>query len=538
MTVASFIAGLLIGALGVFTLTSSRYEVPRPEGPSETPSAEDPTTSPKKVEVIEEEPPPAATETASRREVVATRNAPDAEIGVFAYGSIKDQNGEQVDAYVSFQPSEGKSISARSDVGRYSAIGLQPGPIKVRVRSNDIVTLDTEVVIESTATQRIDFEVKRAHSVIVELVTPDGQPLSKALAEAKIYSTEVIAVATQQEPQGHLPMTDLRGLSRFGIGRYENVRGIGARRTNNKDDPKVAGTLRFEVAPPVYVSAVARHRVLATKRIEPGAEKVTLTISLETVLANLATIRCQVVDAETMEPITTANVSITDRQSAGGGRKVDENGIIVFENQPTGLLEIEVRGNDYAGYHQNLRIVPGLNDLGAIRLGKPVPVSIRVVNQTGEPQTANLHWTNLDLRTFPQPLQTNRSTQGSGDGVYKLWRTGPGRYLVKASAKDGGIGYLEVDSRTVGEDPVELVLRPVEEVVIDSTSMNKETMRTVTIFDQKRLPVYARYIRIQYEYKTSLPPGSYTYEVHDGLKLVSSGNLKVAAGSGARFRVQ
>ena len=82
MTVASFFAGLMIGALGVFTFTSGQSDGPAPGQPSDTVGGEAQTTPTKKV-VVEEEPPPTVTEAASSREIVAARGAPDADLGVF-----------------------------------------------------------------------------------------------------------------------------------------------------------------------------------------------------------------------------------------------------------------------------------------------------------------------------------------------------------------------------------------------------------------------------------------------------------------------
>ena len=231
-------------------------------------------------------------------------------------------------------------------------------------------------------------------------------------------------------------------------------------------------------------------------------------------------------------------VTASDRQSGGGGRKVDENGRIVFENQPTGLLEIDISaGRARAHFHQNLRIAPGDNDLGVIRLYESKVVTIRVVNEKGEPQTVALTWTNLDHRTFPQPLRTNRTIRGEGDGVYKIG-VGPGRYLVSARLKDGQVGVLDLDTRTVGDEPIELVIPPGGTFEIDATQMQRGQTKTLTIFGRNRLPMYASYIRNPGSFQRSLPIGTYTYEIHRGIELIDQGSLKIAKGSEPRLTIR
>ena len=66
-----------------------------------------------------------------------------------------------------------------------------------------------EIDVFPRATQRIDLSIQKTHALIVKMVTPEGEPLPKAMAEAGLdWQLEVIAVATREPPSGHLPMTD------------------------------------------------------------------------------------------------------------------------------------------------------------------------------------------------------------------------------------------------------------------------------------------------------------------------------------------
>ncbi|MCA8943011.1 MAG: hypothetical protein KDB80_10665 [Planctomycetes bacterium] len=537
-SVVAFVVGLLVGVLAMFVFTSTPSSARLVGDASVREDEEVVGVSPHersatKTSTTDVDP---IADTAERRDV-ARPDAPDERLGVLVYGRIQDRSGEPVDAWLRFTPDNGDVVLGRTEAGSYTALGLRPGSAKLRVSGSDIISFEEQVDIEAVATQRLDVTVQRAHSVEVAIVTPAGEPIEAALRESELaHRVEIGAVATEVAPTGHLPMTDMRAHARFGIGRWEPARGLG-RSGDNSLGPEVVGTLRFDLPPPIYASVVLRHRVLGTKIVEPGAKRVSFEISLDDLRANLTTIRCRVVDAMTLEPVATARVGISDRQSGGPGQPVGEDGRIVIEHQPSGLLELDAYAKGFEHYHQNLRLEPGENDLGDIRLGEARDVSIRVVDGNGEPASAVVRWTNLDRMTFPQPLNTGRTTSGDGDGLYKLWGVGAGNYVVTASSKDAGMGYARIDTRSIESNPLEIMLRPVVEWTVDAKTLATGQMRLVQVFDRQRTPVYGRYVREPAEWRTSLPAGDYEFEVHDGLRLVKSGPLRVSSGAMARIVV-
>jgi Carboxypeptidase regulatory-like domain len=484
-------------------------------------------------------------EAAARRERVETGpRPPSPSFGVVVYGTVTAKDGSPVeDARISFLSPDNdrdKNRYTSFQKGGYTAHGLTPGEWKVSLRGEGLKTTTRVVTVLPQESQRLDLVAERSFTVLVKINTPSGKPLPDVMEKAKIYRPvdRLVAVATTSAPSGNLPMTFSRSLPDFGIGRWRGTRGMARLRGPSKLPVDVVGELEFDVPPPVFVSVVMRHVVLATKHVLPGQKEVTFEISLEDVRKTFTTVRVQVVDAETMAPIAKAHVGLSDQQTGSGGVPTDENGCVVLKDRAPGLFQLGISAKDHARYSQNIRLAPGEHDLGTIGLSRPIKVRGRVVDRAGKTHAARVQWTLLDRRTFPQPLRRNRSTSAKSDGKFEIWNCAPGRYLVQALVRGESAGNKEIDTTRLGDKPFDIVVDPVVKVAIDSTMMSKTRIPLVTIRDANNLPVYSRYIRGQFNYPAELPVGNYTYEVHDDLQLADSGALVVAAGGKPRIVVR
>ena len=476
---------------------------------------------------------------ASRAEIEDT-NAPfpvtDRTFGTIVYGAARAaDDGELIeDCNITFEPSGGgKRLSVESGTHGFALTGLQPGTWKVSSKPKNFQRLQTEVEILAQPSQRLDLAFERATLVHVKIQTPDGVPLREAIAkDPKLGSrVAVVAIASRDPLPGNLPMTELRSHWRYGIGRYEPSSDAFRRRRQAEDGPPadVSGTLEIAGQLPLYVSAVFRHVVLATEPVHAGQSEVVLTVSLDDLRASTSTIRARIVDAATGLGIPQAKVSISDSQSGGGGIAADENGSIVFEGERVGILEVDIYAKGYQQFHTLVRLDPGDHDLGTFRLHRGHDVELRIVDPQGEPiASATIHCQNLEQRDFPQPSLWRRRYAADA-GKATISGLGTGRHLVQAYVRDKSWGTTVLDPATAGPEPVTIVLEPTVKVSFGASADPYTGPHCLTIYDTKRVPVWARWIR-GFTTSAQLPAGRYTWEVHDGTELIKSGELELRAG--------
>jgi hypothetical protein len=437
------------------------------------------------------------------REAVPSAHAASFELdpsfGTLIYGTASSRDGTPIESCrISFTCAKDSKnrIAATIERGHgYSVTGLHPGIWKVYGKPDDHQALQAEVEILDSPSQRVDLTFEPSFLVTVKMQTPDGQPLSKALAQAKLgYHTAVVAVVSRQPFTGNLPMTELRSHSRFGIGNWQAAGGLSARQ-RKPAAPDITGTLEMTEPPPLYVAAVFRHVVLATEMIDAGAKEIVLTVSMDKIRESHSTIRLQVMDARTGLPIPKARVGISDSQSGGGGRPTDEQGRIELENERVGILELDIFAKGFERYHQLLRLDPGEHDLGVIRVHPAKEVSIAVVGADGKPGAGvAIQWQCLDRRSFPQPLRNRRSGRTEADGKSTLQGLGEGTYLVQAFERGKSYGHAVVNTMQQTEEPVRITLADVLQVnVAAMTELPRTSIHCLTIYDAERSPVWARW---------------------------------------------
>jgi hypothetical protein len=179
-----------------------------------------------------------------------------------------------------------------------------------------------------------------------------------------------------------------------------------------------------------------------------------------------------------------------------------------------------------------LRLAPGEQDLGQIRLSPSRKLKVLVVDAEGTPISgAQVQWQNLDLRDFPQPSLHRRSTITDAEGLAELSGVGDGKYLVQAFLRGGETKAMHAfHTSEVGSAAVRLVLRPTLRIPVGITMPAPRTsLHCLTIYDLERIPVWAIWLR-GHATHVDLPAGTYTWELHDGLELMDQGKLVVGPG--------
>ncbi|HEX5051416.1 MAG TPA: carboxypeptidase-like regulatory domain-containing protein [Planctomycetota bacterium] len=440
--------------------------------------------------------------------------------GTILFGLLVDEAGDPVgDGHVSLtregaaRPIETRSSEPR---GEFVVAGLLPGSLAVRVRAVGYHEgIDTIDIPAGTARLRHDIVLQQAWNLRVKIQTPEGQPLHEVLQELNktrhaLFWLEVTAVATPYPPDGDLPPTDQRN-SPHGIGRWRGASGPFAVRDGPKVGSEYAGTLEFTERRPVWVSAVLRHRVLATAAVAPGQHEVALTVALGRVLQQLGTIRLRVVDGMTGVPAAGARVGFSDGQTLSGGEdRTDVEGRIEVHDLRPGLLHMTIAGRERSGLRAEVLLAPGQTlDLGDVVVMPFTTVEGRYEHrgESSKPP-AVFAW----LRTAsspalrPEPIRA----QVAMDGTFQL-HLPVGSYFLRATG--GGGATATIDTRALGSAP--LVLQLAEEAAIRIDARTGGEMLQVSIFGPEGTKVSGRWLQQDAKYPILVLPGDYRVELED-----------------------
>lgn len=271
------------------------------------------------------------------------------------------------------------------------------------------------------------------------------------------------------------------------------------------------GVLELREPPPVYVSAVLRHVVLATEFVPEPVEEVTLIVPVRSVRARLARLRLRVCDASSGAPVVKATAELNDRQSGGGGVPVGEDGGVVFEDQRPGFLELVVRAADYELLHQWVRLEPGGDhDLGDVPLHPATSISGVVVGPDGRPLECRLGLADLDRRTIPAPLDYGWGAQSDSDGSFRVSNLGRGRYLIYPNGGEWARVPTVVDTIGGSVEGVRIALigGTLLRLSLDPTIQGS----VLTVADARGIPVGAWTLSgTRSEVSLRLAPGTYSW---------------------------
>jgi hypothetical protein len=342
----------------------------------------------------------------------------------------------------------GSTSTLRDAGGAFALPGLTPGRYRLDVSASGHRARGVDIEVPAGVDRlRHDVVLERTWELLVRIDTPDGRPLIPQLGELRgehraLSDIELAAVATVDPPAGHFPPTDLREL-REGVGRWAS----GSQRFGGGRPPlpkRYAGLLELPEDRPLHVSAVLRNAVLATAPVEAGQAEVVLTVPLEQVLASLCTVRLQVVDGETGDPVPDARVALDDRQSWSQGEQVEADGRFVATMLRPGILELGIRVADRAAPPMQITLPPGaVIDLGPVPVHRPVPVQV-VFEGAGADGEFGVWVRSLDpsphASLAPRDLRFGRPQGGA-----LTMQLAPGRYRLRV--RDEGV-FTDVEFDT------------------------------------------------------------------------------------------
>ena len=320
----------------------------------------------------------------------------------------------------------GGTVTAGS---HYAVAGLAPGTWEVSVRAKGFARYAEEHTFGTSSVQVLDLPLQPAHIVKVFLRTPDGGRLAEKLAEAGVRRPGLTVIVTEAPLLSDLPPTDNTTVGDVGVGRYESTQRRG------KPDPDAPdGELQLDRAPPLHAALLMRHVVVARQPIGEGQQQLTFEVDVADLKDRLGTVRVQILDGPTGEPITDGLwMSLNTAQGGGTRAQPDAEGLVVA-SVPPGLVSMLIRGKNRESRWDLLRVRSGrVLELGTMYLHPPVQLKGRLIGPGGEPVSGSVQWTNLATMTYPRELIDRRSTSADGGRrLHAAWR-GPAPLRVARS---------------------------------------------------------------------------------------------------------
>jgi len=445
--------------------------------------------------------------------------------GTVLFGRVTDEAGQLVEGCNMTFTREGESKRLATGGSLFAVSGLQPGRLLVRARATGYRELSETIEIPpDTPRLRRDLVMQQSWSLLVKILTPEGRPLHEVLQELGktrpgLLRCEVSVIATAFQPDGDFPSTEPREAS-FGLGRWRSATGIGAMHSGPKLQKEYAGLLELEQRRPLWVSAVLRHRLLATTAIEPGQAEVTLTVQPERILADLGTIRLRVVD-DTGSPVSEARVGFSDAQGFGGGELVNAQGVAEVRDLRPGLLQMDVMARDRYAPRALVLLAPAQTmDLGDVAVLSYRVIKGRCENRDEKGGEHSLYAWALDNTSSPELQPTPFRGEVAADGTF-AFHMPEGRYFVRASGAGGA--SVTVDTRTLGDEP--LVLRLQKEGAIRLDCRTGGELFRVTIVGGDGRNLFQRWVQDGWKFPLAALPGDYRVEVQDRAGKVTTSTL-------------
>jgi hypothetical protein len=452
----------------------------------------------------------------------AAHTAPDT--GLVVYGTVRDAAGALLRKGFLFAYADGKHTGTASlRDGTFTFSGLRRGELRLVSRIDDELPLNHRVTLTSPHT-RLDLRLAPQWRVTVHALTPDGQPLRNQLAGGASpigLGTRLGAFAS------HEPLTADLATGRHVAEHLGRFRGVEFMSQGSALPSSAVGVLTLPTDRPVHVTLVLGHARIATQHVAPGQSDVTFTLEVAAVRAKTGTVHLRVVD-DAGAPVPTARVSIHDSSSGGGGAKVDADGRITIRDVPPGRLRLSVSASKAVAPPRLIEVAPGAEiDLGDVRVETPVVVGIEFPGIT-----ESTHVTVTSLGAPPRtPLFDGRARITVDAGKRENLMLAPGRHLLHARSRTGGVATVEIDTRALPPMPLRIPLARGVPVVFDV-----EVAGTHLQLLQGAGIVHEQTFEFAMPVTVEVQPGEYTVVIRPPNGPPSQQKLTVSP-SGARLRV-
>lgn len=441
-----------------------------------------------------------------------TRNAPATPLGTLLHGTLRVRNGAKLDTawlsvFLGEEPKPLLQVTVSQQV-QYAIPGLAAGDYRLTARSANMRNFEQAFVVPAAATDVVvDVWFEPSWLLKVLLQAPDGRPLHEAIAGDKDLQGlgmfgPVHVIAWGSELPVQLPSTDGRETT-FSIATWQASRML--RGGAIPLPAKYAGLLELREDRAAVVAAVLCDTVLAQVPVQPGQDEVTLVVDPAQLRARLASVRLQVVDATTNQPVPNAKVGLNDSQSWRQPTAADAEGRYEQGKLRPGTYQLTIDpGDGRIAPMVAVQLAPGmLTDLGAIPVAAPFELRVKV---TGLPAEQRGGATLTALESQGPPSLSPRSTRLAVEKDELKANVWPGRYLLRIAAGSNG-ALVEFDTRRLGGEALTVALQPEPTLQIDPSQLD-EPVRLV-LRNATGAVVHDRWITWKTVFPVQLPAGEY-----------------------------
>jgi hypothetical protein len=409
--------------------------------------------------------------------------------------------------------------------GTYALHELEFGTYWVTASADGYRSVEETVELRSDRPSlQMDFKLQKCVALRVRVTTPGGESLLDVLESARAPrgARLLVAVATREPPGKRFEEGTGRLDERLGVGRFKPQEPC---LEGNRTD--CLGTLLLDRELPVFVSLVHCQWVLQTKRVAGSEDEVTFVVSPDELLADLATIRAQVVDAATGSPIHAARVTLGSGTCFDPGVATDPQGIATIARREPGRFDLMVSASGYGHFRQSIDALPGeLTDLGTVRLEQEVTVEGRVLDLDGRPLAASFSLGIVDPTDRSIRWFRSEECRSRGDGSLAIRGLGRGEYVIRTSNHDArdesawtGVpwvsGNVAVDTRAGPITGLEIELRPAARLVVQEVSGVIGDDLRFRVVDELGRELLAGRLHGTEPRPLSLPAGSYVVSLLD-----------------------
>ena len=413
-------------------------------------------------------------------------------------------------------------IARAADVragGEYTVFGLSPGSVRVRIDVRGFIPLDEEFELPADRERaRRDFTLQRALVLPVRFTDLEGSVLELPREVAELLA----AVATRVQP-GTAPGIRGRRPAGFGAGTWRPEE-------RHSPDPRIpagcAGVLEIREPAPVWISAVLREAVLASRLVRGDEPEIVFALDRELVLGQLGSVALHVVDGRTGAPLADASVELSFRDASGADQQVDALGDVLLENVVPGLRTAWTRAAGRADVRLAVRVPAGERiDLGTVALYPVARMRGRLVDVDGRGVSGIIDTIPTRLLARPRALESVSIERSAADGTFSLEQCEAGPVRIVAYGEALAATAIEVDASSGGLDGIEIQLVPGTPVELRAPKGNDEV--AVEVVDVAGRPLRALIVHPSWPTRIRLASGSYTLHVIRDDRVVRSEVLEV-----------
>ena len=446
---------------------------------------------------------------------------------VAVYGTISDAftSARRIEgAHVKFVRGSDVVIAQTDSQGRYSIDNLSPGTWVVSIDAAGYRRWSGEhALTDNLRLQQFDASLERMNVVWAQFKTPEGEDLAIASRKQGLAwaSFSIALVATHDAPS--------RRLAHAAMVRPPGPTQMMERRDGQTIRISSGFDRRYEFTEPLpmFLSACLADVVLDTRYVEEDGGDVTFVIALDQLRENMHDVRVRVLDADSGEPITSAQASLLYPSTTSMKMDaVDASGLVVFGHRPAGQWKLTINAADYELVHDVVTVASDGDTELVYRLARGISIEGTIVGGTGGPISFSFEL--VPMNGLDASERSSRFAWGGSPEHFEIKPVGRAPHVVRRA---WGMETREGLSRLFSFKPFVADTRDGSKrgVVIQAVLATKVWLRVdseaadeVRVVDADQLPVAEETLGPNGKLELRIVPGAYTAKLMKDGVLVDS----------------